>query len=197
MNKTQKLKRQTKKRYLRKSSKKHKNAKKSRRTCRRGGGREREDDNELPNPKRTRYDDPMQRFINMVKKINGPRISAVSSPDSVYELMTKIVNLWNYTILNITSAGELDNARQIINMLYDNLVDAVPQQDDNTVTEILNYKSSQMLEELFHYVANIRNGMINEVIEMPSKADFTAEDRDNQDIVYPLPQDEDNQMDIV
>ena len=195
MNKTQKLKRQTKKRYLRKSSKKHKNTIKSRRTCRRGGGREREDGNELPNPKRTRYD-PMQRFINMVKKINGPRISAVSSPDSVYDLMTKIVNLWNYAILNITTTNELTTAREIINILYDNLVDTVPQQDDNTVTEILNYRSSQMLEELFHYVANIRNGMINEVIEMPSKSDFTAEDRDNQTIVYPLPQDEDNQMDL-
>jgi hypothetical protein len=156
---------------------------------------------ELPIKKRARYNPPnpptpdeeekrhIQRFLNMVADIknNGPMISAISAPETVYELMKKILNLWNYVIQNIRIPRNIDTARNIIDRLYNDVVIAVPQEhlgdDDEAQSEIINYKSSEILGELFHNVSNITNKTINQVIEIPGIDIFTAPDRDNPDIV--------------
>ena len=156
---------------------------------------------ELPIKKRARYNPPnpptpdeeekrhIQTFINMVIDIknNGPMISAISAPETVYALMVKILNLWNYVIQNIHIPRNIDTARNIIDNLYNDVVFAVPQEhlgdDDEAQSEIINYKSSEILGELFHNISNITNKTINQVIEIPSIDIFTAPDRDNPDIV--------------
>jgi hypothetical protein len=155
----------------------------------------------MPNPKRARYNPPnpptpdeeekrhIQTFIKMVIDIknNGPMISAISAPDTVYELMKKIFHLWNYAFKNIHIPRNIDTARNIIDNLYNDVVIAVPQEhlgdDDEAQSEIINYKSSEILGELFHNISNITNKTINQVIEIPSIDIFTAPDRDNPDIV--------------
>ena len=158
---------------------------------------------ELPIKKRARYNPPnpptpdeeekrhIQTFINMVIDIknNGPMISAISAPETVYALMVKILNLWNYVIQNIHIPRNIDTARNMIDRLYNDVVIAVPQDlawdedDDEPQSEIINYKSSEILGELFHNISNITNKTINQVIEIPSIDIFTAPDRDNPDIV--------------
>ena len=155
----------------------------------------------MPNPKRARYNPPnpptpdeeekrhIETFINMVTDIkkNGPMISAISAPGTVYELMEKILNLWNYVIQNIRIPKNIDTTRNIIDNLYNDVVIAVPQEhlgdDDEAQSEIINYKSSEILGELFHNVSNITNKTINQVIEIPSIDIFTAPDIDNPVIV--------------
>jgi hypothetical protein len=158
---------------------------------------------ELPIKKRARYNPPnpptpdeeekrhIQTFLNMVADIknNGPMISAISAPETVYALMVKILNLWNYVIQNIHIPRNIDTARNMIDRLYNDVVIAVPQDlawdedDDEPQSEIINYKSSEILGELFHNISNITNKTINQVIEIPSIDIFTAPDRDNPDIV--------------
>ena len=177
-----------------KYTKKHKNRRYSRKY--KGGNG---DDNK-PLGKRKRYNPPTQEeppintFMNMAKNIRntGPMISATSAPETVYELMKKILNLWNYAFENIRNPRHLDIARQIIDRLYNKLVIAVPQHfammdenDEEDYLLIINYKSNEILEELFHNVSNISDKTINEAIEIPSIDVFTAPNTDNPDIVYP------------
>jgi len=187
-----------------KYSKKHKKTMKqkhshhkSRRYSRKYKGGNGDDDE--PIKKRAKYTQPnqqdeqekrhIQTFMNRVIDIknNGPMISAISAPETVYELMVKILNLWNYVIQNIHIPRNIDTARNIIDNLYNDVVIAVPQEhlgdDDEAQSEIINYKSSEILGELFHNVSNITNKTINQVIEIPSIDIFTAPDRDNPDIV--------------
>ena len=156
---------------------------------------------ELPIKKRARYNPPnpptpdeeekrhIQTFLNMVDHIknNGPMISAISAPETVYALMVKILNLWNYVIQNIRIPRNIDTSRNIIDRLYNDVVIAVPQEhlgdDHEAQSEIINYKSSEILGELFHNISNITNKTINQVIEIPTIDIFTAPDRDNPDIV--------------
>jgi hypothetical protein len=162
---------------------------------------------ELPIKKRARYNPPnpptpdeeekrhIQTFINMVIDIknNGPMISAISAPETVYALMVKILNLWNYVIQNIHIPRNIDTARNIIDNLYNDVVIAYPQifammdDDDEEHYIIINYKSNEILDELFHIVSNISDNTLNETVEIPSIDIFTAPDRDNSAIVYPLP----------
>lgn len=131
----------------------------------------------------------IETFMNRVIDIknNGPMISAISAPETVYELMVKILNLWNYVIQNIRIPRNIDTSRNIIDNLYNDVVFAVPQEhlgdDDEPQSEIINYKSSEILGELFHNVANISNTNFNDVIIIPSIDIFTAPDIDNPDIV--------------
>jgi hypothetical protein len=164
---------------------------------------------ELPIKKRARYNPPnpptpdeeekrnIKTFIKMVIDIknNGPMISAISAPETVYALMVKILNLWNYVIQNIRIPRNIDTARHIIDRLYNDVVIAVPQDlawdedDDDAQYQIINYRSNAILEELFHYVANITNTntRFNDVIIIPDIDYFNAPDRDNTAIVYPPP----------
>ena len=183
-----------------KYTKKHKNRRYSRKY--KGGNG---DDNE-PLGKRTRYnppptqeEPPINTFMNMAMNIKntGPMISAISAPDTVYELMKKILNLWNYAFENIRNPRHLDIARQIIDRIYNKLVIAAPQHfammDENNEEHylIINYKSNQILEELFHIVSNISDKTLNEHVEIPSIDIFTAPNTDNPDIVYPIQEDND------
>ena len=156
---------------------------------------------ELHIKKRARYNPPnpptpdeeekrhIQTFLNMVDHIknNGTMISAISAPETVYALMVKILNLWNYVIQNIRIPRNIDTSRNIIDRLYNDVVIAVPQEhlgdDHEAQSEIINYKSSEILGELFHNISNITNKTINQVIEIPTIDIFTAPDRDNPDIV--------------
>ena len=171
---------------------------------------------ELPIKKRARYNPPnpptpdeeekihIQTFINMVTDIkkNGPMISAISAPETVYALMVKILNLWNYVIQNIRIPTNIDTSRNIIDNLYNDVVIAYPQifammdDDDEEHYIIINYRSNAILEELFHYVANITNTntntKFNDVIIIPDFDYFNAPDRDNPAIVYPPPPPENN-----
>ena len=162
------------------------------------------DDNESPT-KKARHNPPneeeentaiqkeqnkrMITFMLKAKKIEdkGPIIVPLSAPETVYALMVKILNLWNYVIQNIRIPHNIDTARKIIDTLYNDVVNAVPQDlewdDDEPQSEILNYKSSEILGELFHNVSNITDKTINQVIEIPSIYIFTAPDIDNPDIV--------------
>ncbi len=208
--KLQKHKKHTKKH---KKTMKHKDSHhKSRRYSRRykgGNG----DELPMPNPKRARYNPPnpptpdeeekrhIQTFIKMVIDIknNGPMISAISAPETVYALMVKILKLWNYVIQNIRIPRNIDTARNIIDRLYNDVVIAVPQDlawdedDDDAQYQIINDRSNAILEELFHYVANITNTntntntKFNDVIIIPDFDYFNAPDRDNPAIVYPPP----------
>ena len=168
------------------------------------------DENE-PVKKRTRYNTPdeeekrhIKTFINMVIDIknNGPMVSAISAPETVYALMVKILKLWNYVIQNIRIPRNIDTARNIIDRLYNDVVIAVPQDlawdedDDDAQYQIINDRSNAILEELFHYVANITNTntntKFNDVIIIPDFDYFNAPDRDNPAIVYPPPPPENN-----
>jgi hypothetical protein len=158
---------------------------------------------ELPIKKRARYYPPtpdeeekrhIQRFLNMVDHIKntGPMISAISAPDTVYELMKKMLNLWNYAFENIRNPAHLDIARQIIDKLYNKVVSAYPQHfammddDDEEHYPIINYKSNEILDELFHIVSNIGDKSLNETVEIPSIDIFTAPNTDNPDIVHSI-----------
>jgi len=157
----------------------------------------------LPNPPNPPTPDEEEKrhiktFMNRVREIkkNGPIISAISAPETVYALMVKILNLWNYAIQNIHIPKNIDTARNNIDRLYNDVVIAVPQDlawdedDDDAQYQIINYKSNAILEELFHYIANITNtnNKFNDKIVIPSIDDFIAPDRDNPNIVYPLQQ---------
>ena len=145
----------------------------------------------MPNPPTPDEEEKrhIQTFMNRVIDIknNGPMVSAISAPETVYALMVKILNLWNYVIQNIHIPRNIDTARNIIDNLYNDVVFAVPQEhlgdDDEPQSEIINYKSSEILGELFHNIANISNTNFNDVIIIPSIDIFTAPDIDNPDIV--------------
>ena len=159
------------------------------------------DELSMPNPPTPDEEEKIhiQTFINMVIDIknNGPMISAISAPETVYALMVKILNLWNYVIQNIHIPRNIDTARNIIDRLYNDVVIAVPQDlawdedDDDAQYQIINDRSNAILEELFHYVANITNTntntKFNDVIIIPDFDYFNAPDRDNPAIVYPPP----------
>jgi len=161
----------------------------------------------MPNLKRARYNPPnpptpdeeekrhIQTFMNRVIDIkkNGPMVSAISAPETVYALMVKILNLWNYVIQNIHIPRNIDTARNIIDNLYNDVVFAYPQifammdDDDEEHYIIINYKSNEILDELFHIVSNISDNTLNETVEIPSIDIFTAPNTDNPAIVYPPP----------
>uniref|UniRef100_A0A6C0CW57 Uncharacterized protein n=1 Tax=viral metagenome TaxID=1070528 RepID=A0A6C0CW57_9ZZZZ len=201
--KLQKHKKHTKKH---KKTIKHKDSHhKSRRYSRKYKGGNGDDDEPLK--KRVRYNPPnpptpdeeekrhIKTFINMVIDIknNGPMISAISAPETVYALMVKILNLWNYMIQNIRIPRNIDTSRHIIDRLYNDVVIAVPQDlawdehENNAQFPIINDRSNAILEELFHYVANISNTNFSDVIIIPDFDYFNAPDRDNPAIVYPPP----------
>jgi hypothetical protein len=166
-------------------------------------------DDDEPFKKRARYNPPVQdqekthviTFLNMAKNIHdkGPMVGPLSAPDTVYELMKKILNLWNYAIQNIHNPINITMVRKIIDRLYNELVTAFPQEhfgDGEVQLEITNYKSNAILEELFHYVANISTDTtFKDVIIIPDIDYFNAPDRDNPAIVYPPPPPENNIMD--
>jgi hypothetical protein len=165
-------------------------------------------DDDEPVKKRARYNKPritfmntpIIRFMSMAMDIrnNGPIVSPLSGPDAVYELMKKILNLWNYAIQNIDNPEELKIVRETIDKLYNEVVTAFPQEhvgEEEPQMEIADYKSNAILEELFHYVANIsRDETFKEVIKIPDIDYFNAPNRDNPNIVYPPPP-ENNIMD--
>lgn len=157
-------------------------------------------DDDEPIKKRARYNTPMIRFMFMAMDIrnNGPMISPLSGPDAVYELMKKILNLWNYAIQNIENPEELKIVRETIDKLYNEVVTAFPQEhvgEEEPQMEITNNKSNAILEELFDYVANIsRDETFKDVIKIPDIDYFNAPNRDNPNIVYPPPP-ENNIMD--
>uniref|UniRef100_A0A6C0DDE3 Uncharacterized protein n=1 Tax=viral metagenome TaxID=1070528 RepID=A0A6C0DDE3_9ZZZZ len=158
----------------------------------------------MPNPKRARYNPPVQdeekthviTFLNMAKNIHdkGPIISAISAPETVYALMVKILNLWNYAIQNIHNPINITMVRNLIDRLYNKLVTAFPQvlawdeHENNAQFPIINYRSNAILEELFHYVANISNTNFSDVIIIPDFDYFNAPDRDNLEIVQLIQQ---------
>ena len=151
------------------------------------------------NPPPTQEEPPINTFMNMAMNIKntGPMISAISAPDTVYELMKKIFNLWNYAFENIRNPVHLEIARQIIDRLYNKVVFAYPQifammdDDDEEHYIIINYKSSEILDELFHIVSNISDNTLNETVEIPPIDIFTAPNTDNPDIVYPIQENND------
>ena len=142
----------------------------------------------------TQEEPPINTFMNMAMNIKntGPMISAISAPDTVYELMKKMLNLWNYAFENIRNPAHLDIARQIIDKLYNKVVFTAPQHfammddDDEEHYPIINYKSNEILDELFHIVSNIGDKSLNETVEIPSIDIFTAPNTDNLDIVHSI-----------
>ena len=72
-------------------------------------------------------------------------------------------------------------------MLHDDEA-AADEDDDDAQYPILNYKSNAILEELFHYVANISNTNFSDVIIIPDLDYFNAPDRDNLEIVQLIQQ---------
>jgi hypothetical protein len=200
-----------KKKHKKTIKNKHSHHKSSRYSKRYKGGNG--DEFPMPNPKRARYNPPnpptpdeeekrhIQTFMNRVIDIknNGPMVSAISAPETVYALMVKILNLWNYVIQNIRIPRNIDTARNIIDNLYNDVVIAYPQifammdDDDEEHYIIINYKSNEILDELFHIVSNISDNTLNETVEIPSIDIFTAPDRDNPDIVQFIQ--ENNHMD--
>lgn len=188
-----------------KYSKKHKKTIKqsrSNKTCRyskkyKGG----QGDDDEPVKKRARYNTHMITFMSKAMDIrnNGPIISPLSGPDAVYELMTKILNLWNYAIQNIDNPEELNIVRETIDKLYNKRVKAFPQEhvgEEEQQMEIADYKSNAILEEFFHYVATISNDTtFNDVIKIPDIDYFNSPNRDNPHIVYPPPPPENNDAD--
>lgn len=191
------------KKYIQKHkkyTKKHKNRRYSRKY--KGGI----GDNNEPLRKKRKYNPPptqeeplINTFMNMAMNIKntGPMISAISAPDTVYELMKKILNLWNYAFENIRNPVHLEIARQIIDRLYNKVVFAYPQHfammddDDEEHYPIINYKSSEILDELFHIVSNISDKSLNETVEIPSIDIFTAPNTDNPDILDPIQENND------
>lgn len=189
-----------------KYSKKHKKtikrirSNKTRRYSKKYKGGQGDDDDE-PVKKRARYNTPMITFMSKAMDIrnNGPIVSPLSGPDAVYELMKKILNLWNYAIQNIDNPEELKIVRETIDKLYNEVVTAFPQEhvgEEEPQMEITNNKSNAILEELFHYVANIsRDETFKEVIKIPDMDYFNVPNRDNPNIVYPPPPPDNNDAD--
>ena len=189
-----------------KYSKKHKKtikrirSNKTRRYSKKYKGGQGDDDDE-PVKKRARYNTPMITFMSKAMDIrnNGPMIVPLSDPDAVYELMKKILKLWNYAIQNIDNPEELNIVRETIDKLYNKRVIAFPQEhfgDHEQQLEIVNNKSNAILEELFHYVATISTDKtFIDKINIPDIVYFNAPDRDNPNIVYPPPPPDNNIMD--
>ena len=163
-------------------------------------------DDDEPVKKRARYNTsmntpmntPMITFMSMAKNIhdNGPMISPLSGPDDVYELMKKILNLWNYAVQNIHNPEELNIVREIIDKLYNKLVIAVPQEHEGNAgqqLQITDYKSNAILGEFFHYVANISaDKTFHDTVIIPDIDYFNSPNSDNPHIVYPPPPPDNN-----
>jgi hypothetical protein len=171
------------------------------------------DDNESPT-KKARHNPPneeeentaiqkeqnkrMITFMLKAKKIEdkGPIIVPLSAPETVYEFMKKTLNLWNYAIQNFEKNPEyLTISRQTIDTLYNKRVKAVTQEhvgDEEEESRIVNNKSNAILEELFHYAANISDHTLNDEVKIPRISYFNTRSRDNPHIVYPPPPPENN-----
>jgi hypothetical protein len=100
-------------------------------------------------------------------------------PEIVYNVMTRIITLWNY-VFNMYREGVLteenvDHLRVIIDTIYDRLVRVTSQDTqfihgdgEEPLPEIINIRSSAILSDLFDYVANITStdpeSRINDII---------------------------------
>jgi hypothetical protein len=135
----------------------------------------------------------MITFMLKAKKIEdkGPIIVPLSAPETVYEFMKKTLNLWNYAIQNFEKNPEyLTISRQTIDTLYNKRVKAVTQEhvgDEEEESRIVDNKSNAILEELFHYAANISDHTLNDEVKIPRISYFNTRSRDNSNIVYPPP----------
>ena len=120
-------------------------------------------------------------FITNV--LNSSYIEQNSKPTVVYSIMVKVLEIWNRAIDQYRQGElreiDLNAIRTVINNIYDRVVKVTPQdsafihQDgEEPLPEIINYRSSAILEDMFDYVANIYsddvNNRINDRIEIPN-----------------------------
>ena len=105
----------------------------------------------------------IQVFNEMVEEMYEIEIDENSPPLEVYNFMERILEMWNFAVLAFNNNPTvLQDVRDTINEIYDFQVLAVPQEsagydDDEDLQEINNYRSSEILEELFHYVSNLED----------------------------------------
>ena len=100
-------------------------------------------------------------------------------PEVVYNVMTRIITLWNYVFdmyrEGVLTEENVDQTRVIIDSIYDRLVRVTSQDTqfihgdgEEPLPEIINIRSSAILSDLFDYVANITSTepqtRINDVI---------------------------------
>ena len=100
-------------------------------------------------------------------------------PEFVYDVMTRIITLWNYVFdlyrEGVLTEENVDHIRVIIDTIYDRVVRVTSQESafihgdgEEPLPEIINRRSSAILSDLFDYVANItssrRENRINDII---------------------------------
>jgi hypothetical protein len=89
-----------------------------------------------------------------------------SRPEFVYDVMTRMISLWNYVFLlyreGVLTEENVNHTRVIIDSIYDRIVRVVSQDtsfvgnsQEEPLPEIINIRSSAILSDLFDYVANI------------------------------------------
>jgi hypothetical protein len=119
-------------------------------------------------------------------------------PEFVYDVMTRIITLWNYVFElyreGILTEDNVDHTRVIIDTIYDRVVRVTSQDTpvihgdgEEPLPEIVNIRSSAILSDLFDYVANITSTdpqtRINDVIVVQDYETSYGEipDEDNPD----------------
>lgn len=128
--------------------------------------------------------------------LDSGTIDQNSRPETVYNIMTQMLDIWNYVNDEyrdgVLTEENVNHTRTLMNSIYDHVVRVIPQdsaiiqQDgEELLPEIINIRSSAILNDLFDYVANIHSddveNRINDAVEIP-----------DYDAVYGQIPDEDN-----
>lgn len=128
--------------------------------------------------------------------LDSGTIDQNSRPETVYNIMTQMLDIWNYVNDEyrdgVLTEENVNHTRTLMNSIYDHVVRVIPQdsaiiqQDgEELLPEIINRRSSAILNDLFDYVANIHSddveNRINDAVEIP-----------DYDAVYGQIPDEDN-----
>ena len=87
-----------------------------------------------------------------------PIITQESSPEQVYILMQRMIELWNFVVMTNLDENTLGEIRTYIDDVYENKVRVVSLhtgQVDDVLPEIMNERSSAILSDLFEFVAEL------------------------------------------
>ncbi len=170
--------------------------------------REDSDEEMLVPPEEVQNEEDVGQQVNQLitRILDLGFIEQDTRPEFVYNVMTRMITLWNY-VFNLYTEGVLteenvDQLRIIIDSIYDRIVRVAPQegevildqQGEEPLPEIINRRSSAILSDLFDYVANItstdRGTRINDIIivrdyettygEVPNEdnPDFTSDNEE-------------------
>lgn len=192
----------SKKKLKRNKSKKHTNRKRHRKYLRKSNRRrssKRKNGGDLPSnqqpqqPNENMLIDPQNVGVEeidvgqqvnaaIMRILNSGIIEQNSRPETVYNIMVQMLDIWNYVIDEyidgVLTEDNVNHTRTLMNSIYDRVVRVIPQdsailqqEGEEPLPEIINIRSSAILGDLFDYVANIysddETNRINGFVEIP------------------------------